>query len=87
MTLIPLVLSLIAIITLWNKEQPILFWSVISVTILAWLVNQAVRNSRKMESTGESELKITYFWVKISMLFFVLNCGIAIWGIIAGVRS
>lgn len=78
---IPLILSVVAVYRLWNTNYTILKWVIIGVTILAWLTNEAVKNSRKMELKGEGEKKVTYFWVKISMFIFLVNCLVAIYGL------
>lgn len=80
--LIPLALSIIAVYRPWDMNYTVLKWAIIGVTILAWLVNEAVKNSRKMELKGKGDRKVTYFWVKVSMFMFVVNCIVAIYGLV-----
>jgi len=93
MTLIPFILSIIAVYRLWDSDHSTLKWLIIGVTIFYWLCNEAVRNSRKrqalspieikvLESTEDSDWKVTKFWMKISLGMFFINCGIAIYGIV-----
>lgn len=86
MTLIPLILSAIAIARLCGAGHDWLLWSIVAVTVLAWLTNAAVRNSHRMETTGLSDRQITNFWTVASMVAFLLNCGIAIWGIVVSLQ-
>jgi hypothetical protein len=79
MTLIPLALSVWAVIRLQGTDSSGLLWTIVGVTIVAWLTNQAVRNSAKMEGKDSD---VTSFWVKASMVMFIANCGVAIAGLV-----
>ncbi len=79
MTLIPLALSVWAVIRLQGTDNSGLLWTIVGVTIVAWLTNQAVRNSAKMEGKYS---EVTRVWVKASMVMFLANCGVAIAGLV-----
>ena len=79
MTLIPLALSIWAVIRLQGTDNSELLWTIVGVTIVAWLTNQAVRNNAKMEGKYSN---VTAFWVKASMVMFIANCGVAIAGLV-----
>ena len=79
MTLIPVALSVWAVICLQGTDNSGLLWTIVGVTVVAWLTNQAVRNSAKMEGKNSD---VTNFWVKASMVMFIANCGVAIAGLV-----
>jgi len=86
MTLIPLALSIGAVWLLWGSGHIALKWVIVGVTVFAWLTNQAVRNSYRMEETGQSTTRITNFWTVASMVMFVVNCAVAVAGIVVALK-
>jgi hypothetical protein len=83
--MIPLILAIVAVYRLWDTPHNVLKWSIVGITVFAWLVNEAVRNSVKMENAGTGDRTVTNFWTKASMATFLLNCAFAIWGIVKSI--
>ena len=73
MFLIPNTLSAIALYMLFQTDQKIFMGVIISILFISWLVNEAVRNSCVMETTGESNREITDFWTIGSIICLILK--------------
>jgi hypothetical protein len=73
MFLIPNTLSAIALYMLFQNDQKIFMGVIISILFISWLVNEAVRNSYVMETTGESNREITDFWTIGSIICLILK--------------
>ena len=73
MFLIPNTLSAIALYMLFQNDQKIFMGVIMSILFISWLVNEAVRNSCLMETTGESKQEITYFWTIGSIICLILK--------------
>ena len=73
MFLIPNTLSAIALYMLFQTDQKIFMGVIISILFISWLVNEAVRNSCVMETTGESNREITDFWSIGSIICLILK--------------
>ena len=83
MFLIPNTLSAIALYILYQDDQKIFMGVIISILFISWLVNEAVRNSCVMETTGESNREITDFWTIGSIICLILKTTAAIYAISA----
>jgi hypothetical protein len=83
MFLIPNTLSAIALYMLFQTDQKIFMGVIISILFISWLVNEAVRNSCVMETTGESNREITDFWTIGSIICLILKTTAAIYAISA----
>ena len=83
MFLIPNTLSAIALYMLFQADQKIFMGVIISILFISWLVNEAVRNSCVMETTGESNREITDFWTIGSIICLILKTTAAIYAISA----
>jgi hypothetical protein len=68
---------------LFQTDQKIFMGVIISILFISWLVNEAVRNSCVMETTGESNREITDFWTIGSIICLILKTTAAIYAISA----
>ena len=78
---VPLILAAISAYLLWDTNHSTLKWVIVAIAIFLFLSNQAVVNSAKMQTTGESTTKITNVWAAISLVTSIIVAILSIYGI------